>query len=448
MTAPRIAVRAGGVLARFNAEGVLAAADVHVARRLGALTGESDERVLLAVALLVRAVRGGSVCLFLDDRAAMLLPEGEDAPARTESVPTIGPEGPATERVTEPATDLATGLETGMGLPEPGEWLAALAVSPLLASGAVRLVEGRLYLERYWRDETIVRAQIDARLTAGPSDDVDRLRLQAAVRRLFPGEGDDPQRQAATLAARHRLCIVTGGPGTGKTTTVARLVALLQAVAGPGLRVALAAPTGKAAARLAEAVQAEVARMDDADRDRVGPLPAGTVHRLLGWKPGSRSRFAHDRHRHLPYDVVVVDETSMVSLPLMARLLEAIPPTARVVLVGDPDQLASVDAGAVLGDLVAHPRAGALAVVRLEKVHRHGSAIGDLARAVRAGSADDALAMLRAGGGQVSFVEPVAEWLSAQEITAIHGDALSSRRVSRRSEARQYPLLPPKIPKP
>ncbi|MBK6872349.1 MAG: exodeoxyribonuclease V subunit alpha [Kineosporiaceae bacterium] len=403
MTAAWLAVRSSGLLGEFNTAGVLSAADVHVARRLGALTGEGDERVLLAVALAVRGVRAGSVCLFLDDRDAMLVPEAEDR--------------------------LAGGVDPAdaspLSLPDPRVWAAALAASPLLASGAIRLVDGRLYLERYWRDESLVREQVAERLR-GPIEQIDDLRLDAAVRRLFPHPDDARQRQAAATAARSRLCVVTGGPGTGKTTTVARLVAVLQAVAGPGLRVALAAPTGKAAARLAEAVRAETARLDPADRERVGELTAGTVHRLLGWRAGSRTRFVHNRHHHLPHDLVVVDETSMVSLPLMARLLEAISPQARLVLVGDPDQLASVEAGAVLGDLVAHPEARRTGVIRLEVVHRHGSVIGELARAVRAGEADAVIELLRAGSREVSFVEPLGDWVGAGEIQPVRVDAEAS----------------------
>ena len=460
----RIAVRAAPLLTEFNAAGVLSSADVHVARRLGRLGGESDERVLLAVALAVRAVRAGSVCVELADLDALSVPDAEDA---------------------LPVGDLPW--------PDPDGWQAAIEASPLVAVGVdgpddrpVRWLDGRLYLDRYWRHEQAVRHDIDARLAAGPilfgtalaptkgagtaaadggSHAVDLAALATAVRRRFPDDKDDRQRLAAATAVLSRLTVLTGGPGTGKTTTVARVLAVLQAVAGTGgrggLRIALAAPTGKAAARLQEAVRAEVARLDDDDKRRVGTPEATTVHRLLGWKPGTSTRFRHDRDHHLPHDVVVVDETSMVSLPLMARLLEALRPDARLLLVGDPDQLASVEAGAVLGDLVARPPVSdglpaALravlpddvprgeptsatdpqappdlerlrnGVVRLQHVYRHGTSIGRLAAAVREGRPDEALDVLRSGDPAVEFVETADERPSELEIAGLRRDAESA----------------------
>ncbi|AEG43603.1 exodeoxyribonuclease V subunit alpha [Isoptericola variabilis] len=434
---PRLALHAGPLLAEHNRAGIVSAADVHVARRLGRLAGEPDERVLLAVALAVRAVRSGSVCVELDDREALAVPEAEDA---------------------APAGDLRW--------PEPAEWRAAVEASPLVAVGPdgpadrpARWVDGRLYLDRYWRHEMVVRREVDARLDGLAPDaaglDVDRA--AAAVRRLFPAAGDTRQRLAAATALLARVTVLTGGPGTGKTTTVARLLAVLQDVLGDGgpLRVALAAPTGKAAARLQEAVAEALDGLDAADRERVGSPAATTMHRLLGWRPGSSTRFRHDAGHHLPHDVVVVDETSMVSLPLMARLLEALRPDARLVLVGDPDQLASVEAGAVLGDLVARPPVAdalptALArlvpgdvpggadgdgedlrrlrngVVRLVTVHRQrpDSAILPLATAVREGDADEALRLLRAGGADVEFVEVAGERPDEDEVAALRADAV------------------------
>ena len=178
--------------------------------------------------------------------------------------------------------------------------------------------------------------------------------------------------------------MLTGGPGTGKTTTVARLLALL--AGGTRLRIALAAPTGKAAARLQEAVQLEVGKLDAVDREALAGMHATTLHRLLGSRPDTSARFRHNRGNRLPHDVIVVDETSMVSLTMMARLLEAVRPDARLMLVGDPDQLASVEAGAVLADLV--DGLGAAKIAALKTSHRFGESIGELASAIRAGDAD------------------------------------------------------------
>ncbi len=431
----RLALHAEPLLAEHNRAGIVSAADVHVARRLGALAGEPDERVRLAVALAVRAVRSGSVCVELDDREALAVPEAEDAP---------------------PAEDLRW--------PEAGGWRAAIEGSPLVAVGLdgppdrpVRWVDGRLYLDRYWRHEVAVREAVDARL-AGIASDVETLDLAqvaGAVRRLFPADGDTRQRLAAATAVLSRITVLTGRPGTGKTTTVARLLAVLQDVLGRQrpLRIALAAPTGKAAARLQEAVAEALGGLEAADQERVGQPAATTVHRLLGWRPGSSTRFKHNGRHHLPHDVVVVDETSMVSLPLMARLLEALRPDARLVLVGDPDQLASVEAGAVLGDLVARPPVadalpGALdglvpgdlpvpgedrerlrnGVVRLVTVHRQrpDSAILPLATAVREGDAEAAVALLRAGGADLELVEVAGERPDDDEVAALRADAVAA----------------------
>jgi exodeoxyribonuclease V alpha subunit len=228
----------------------------------------------------------------------------------------------------------------------------------------------------------------------------------------------DRQRLAAEAALTRRLVVLAGGPGTGKTRTVARLLAAAHdaaARAGTRLDVALAAPTGKAAARMTEAVHHEVAVAMLADDLAASLLAteATTIHRLLGRTSGVE--FRHDRANPLAADIVVVDEASMVSLPLMARLLDAVRPDARLVLVGDPYQLASIEAGAVLGDVaggtaVARPRTGALvdSVIVLERVHRFGadSTIAALATAIRDGDADAALALLQAGRDDVRWIRP------------------------------------------
>ena len=363
------ALSASGLLATFNAAGVIAAADVHVARRLCDVLGEGDDAVRLAMALAVRGPRLGHVHVDLAGIRDTATPERED----------------------DDTVDLST-------LPWPGEdWPDRVAVSRMVSDGPLRLEGSRLYLDRYWREERQVAHDL---LELNAASTVDEAWLGPAVGRLF----DDPsQAAAAAVALRRRLAIIAGGPGTGKTTTVARLLALLFEQAGgePPL-VALTAPTGKAQARLQEAVVEEAERLPvSADvKQHILGLRASTLHRLLGWRPDSRSRFRHDRAQRLPHDVVIVDETSMVSLSQMARLVEAIRPGARLILVGDPDQLASVEAGAVLGDVV-DARSGPLApaIAELQTVHRQDqeSTIPLLGRAIADGDADAALALLGAG---------------------------------------------------
>jgi exodeoxyribonuclease V alpha subunit len=355
------------VIPAFVDAEVLEPADVHVAQRLTALAEEDDERVALAVALTVRALRGGSVCVDLGSVSSQI--------------------------------DVA-----GLPWPDPDEWLAAVQASALAGTPEVlRVRDGLLYLDRYWREEQQVADDLLKMLTARVTE------ANPAVARLFP-PGFEEQREAAEIALSQELTVLTGGPGTGKTTTVARLLALFaeQAeLAGRSrLRIALAAPTGKAAARLAEAVQLEVDRLDAVDEERLGGLQATTLHRLLGWRPESSSRFRHHRGNRLPHDVIVVDETSMVSLTMMARLLEAVRPETRLLLVGDPDQLASVEAGAVLADVVdgLSDRADAR-VAALQTSHRFGESIGELAAAIRVGDADRVVKVLRAGGEHIEWIE-------------------------------------------
>lgn len=363
----RRSATATGVLRTFNEAGVIDSSDVVVAQRLTALAKDTDERVALAVAFVVRAVRAGSVCVALAD--------------------------------VEQHTAIAD-----LPWPPAGEWLAAVAASPLTVDPTVlHLDDGLLYLDRYWIEECRVAEDVLALAGARRSGSV------PDINRLFPDSFAE-QRGAAQLALSRALTVLTGGPGTGKTTTVARLLALLAEQAEldgkPRLRIALAAPTGKAAARLLEAVQLEVDALANADRERLPALAATTLHRLLGSRPDTSSRFRHNRENRLPHDVIVVDETSMVSLTMMARLLEAVRPDSRLLLVGDPDQLASVEAGAVLADLVE----GLTAVVdspvaTLVTPHRFGESIGALADAIRDGDADAAVRVLAAGGEHIEWVD-------------------------------------------
>ncbi len=361
-----LAVGAKGLLQTFNEAGVLEVADVRVTERICFLGKETDERVALAVALLVRGLRGGSVCIELATIASDI--DVDDVP-----------------------------------WPEPADWLRAVQHSPLLDQ-VLHLYDGRLlYLDRYWREEKQVCDDLLALQISKPCGDA------PASERLFPA-GFEEQREAAEIALAQAVTVLTGGPGTGKTTTVARLLALLaeqaQLSGAPRPRIALAAPTGKAAARLQEAVQHEVAELGESDRARLGELRAMTLHRLLGSRPDTSSRFRHDRGNRLPHDVIVVDETSMVSLTMMARLLEAVRPDSRLILVGDADQLASVEAGAVLADLVDGISARSdMRVATLKTSHRFGESIGLLAEAIRVGDANCALELLHAGGEHIEFIE-------------------------------------------
>ncbi len=206
----------------------------------------------------------------------------------------------------------------------------------------------RLYFHRYWRNE----ARIADRLTALVAQRDEQPIDLSAVDRLFVANADDVdyQKLAALLALRHRLLIVSGGPGTGKTWAVSRVLALLLQ-RNPALRIALAAPTGKAAARLSEAIDASRADLElDAERQARIPQKALTLHRLLGIHPMSH-RPRHHAENPLPLDLLVLDEASMIDQGLMTQVCDALPPQARLILLGDKDQLASVEAGNVFADL-------------------------------------------------------------------------------------------------
>ncbi|WP_321408298.1 exodeoxyribonuclease V subunit alpha [Tolumonas auensis] len=215
------------------------------------------------------------------------------------------------------------------------------------------LFAGRLYLSRYFRFEQQVACWLQQ--ASRPADNaVNATELAAQLQQLFtPQPETDWQAVAVATACEGRFTLISGGPGTGKTTTVTKLLALLVAQSEQSLLIRLAAPTGKAAARLTESIakaKTELATQVNADWLEGIPTQASTLHRLLGVIPG-QPEFRHNAQNPLPLDVLVVDEASMIDLPMMARLLAALPPQARLILLGDKDQLASVEAGAVLGDI-------------------------------------------------------------------------------------------------
>src|SRR3954469_13912349 len=242
MSDARLVLAASGLLREFNEAGVLAPADVHVARRLSQLAGEDDEAVLLAAALAVRGPRLGHVCVDL---------------ATIRDTATVDVEEPV---------DLSA-----LPWPSAPGWLAAVGRSTLVAVGEeggperpLRLVGSTVYLDRYWREERRLAGDLRALMAAEPVA-VDAARLADGLARVY--DGDSRQRLATETAVRRRFAVVAGGPGTGKTTTVARILALLYEQGAEPL-VGLAAPTAKAAARLVEAVREEAVRLDVADHVR------------------------------------------------------------------------------------------------------------------------------------------------------------------------------------
>lgn len=340
--------------------------DVGFARLIRELSEEQGEcpnpLILLLAALTSHQVGRGHVCI---DLANLLADAGN-----TLSLP---PEEPVRDTLTESEAAELNHLKPAdvlarVSLPDCQSALdKSIAVSDGSLTAPLVLDGARLYLRRFWRYEQRIAEGIQQRLSLpSPLADPDSAparTLSAALGQLFRSpEPVDYQKLACALAARNRFAVITGGPGTGKTTTVVKLLAALQAVAGasPGrggrkYRIRLAAPTGKAAARLNESIGGAVSRLplDQLPGDvQLEDIPAKvtTLHRLLGSRPDTR-KFRHNRDNPLLVDILVIDEASMVDVDLMASVIDALPANAQLILLGDKDQLASVDAGAVLGEL-------------------------------------------------------------------------------------------------
>lgn len=386
------------LIGQLQDQGLLNDLDVFFADILLQKSDQPSELLALAAAMASRATNEGHVCFDLNEMADRPL-NGLDGQVIA-SVPSLN--------------DWSVQLHQSGVVGTPGEH------QPLILD-----TSGRLYLHRYWKYEHRLGFLLDER-AAHQASNVDEAVLRTGLKQLFPNTGDeiDWQKQAAATAVLRRLSVISGGPGTGKTTTVMRLLALLrQQPGGEALRFALAAPTGKAAARLQETIQ----QSRDSHPAPMDSLPelASTLHRLLGVRHGSTG-FNHNRDNPLALDVLVLDEASMVPVALMAKLLEALPESARLILLGDKDQLASVEAGAVLGDICSgyrgptphfaeqlqrttgqspspdssDPRALADSVVVLKKSYRFDSAspIGLLAGAVNSGNFKQAWELLDEDG--------------------------------------------------
>ena len=357
------------------------------------LEPETRDTVLLAAALCCEALASGDVCLPLE-RLAGKRP------------------WPDQDLTLPPLAIWRAQLEASSLIGAPGEY------APLILTGDL------LYLARYQAYEAQLAEQLRARAADVP--DIDEAQLSDSLARLFAFNQQSPdwQRLAAAQAVRRRLAVISGGPGTGKTTTVVRLLsALLEQPNGDRLAIGLAAPTGKAAARMAEAIRNAKAELPVSDVVKEAlPDEARTLHRLLGSR-GDSPKVRHDAANPLALDVLVVDEASMVDLALMAKLVAALPPKARLILLGDKDQLAAVEAGAVFAELcegrgfdaqaaadlqritgqhvpVETPRSRlGDAVVLLTHSHRFAgdSGIGELARRINAGDAKGTVALLQEG---------------------------------------------------
>ena len=389
----------------FVTAGVLDWADVHLIDAVAPRFGEVDGEILLGLTLCWRAQRWGHVGVHLSRINAHVERALADRPRRNgENTPVIAWPG---------------------NLPE---WEAKTLASPMVGGAddalkpfARQAVPGGTLLmtRRMWVEQVRVWAQL-TRLCADTPEAIPEKDVEARLARLcaaedLAGEGAD----AVRLAVRHALSLVTGGPGTGKTYSIQRLLTLLLSEAGRPLKIELAAPTGKAAVRMKEAMAESVktalsvGQLREDIAQKLRDLSPRTIHKLLGLRPDGGAR--HGLDNPLVADVILVDEVSMVDLVLMRHLLEAVPSGCRLVLIGDPDQLASVNAGTVLSDLVHAAQAGGILqgrVARLTRSRRFKDAptIAHLALTIKQGTTESLRTAVRiVVDGLVPVLEPDPE---------------------------------------
>lgn len=387
-------------LSRAHVAGLVTSGDVQLATTLTRMYKSADELVKLTAALCFAIGRAGSTCLDLETADQQFVDEALQAQELTGS-------------------ELATAREqlvAHLSWPGPAEWARTLESSPVVGdvgsaanSVPLRLVDSLVYLERYWSAEEEVADRLHERQLLDPPAVNEQLLAASLERRTQHTLDDELQRRAVGSAVRSWTTVLAGGPGTGKTMTVARVLAAVQEQSATTVRVALAAPSGKAASRLHQSVTSQSAALQAAGCIMPAFGAGMTLHRLLGAK-GLTGEFRHGPTNPLPFDLVVVDEVSMVDLRTFATLLSAIGPTTRLLLVGDPQQLKSVSAGSVLADVTASGislggGSTESAVTHLSTSYRNEGAIHRLAQSIRAKNAEAALEALSGPETEVELIE-------------------------------------------
>ena len=372
--------------------GLFNAIDIRFAEFVGRISDNNDPDILLGAALVSNFTGNGNVCIDLSLFASRPLTETYRAESE-EKIPRI---------ICPEISIWRKKLLSISAAGRPGEYC------PLIIDN------DRLYLYRYWEYEKKLADSIRGRVLAKPCDKIfGRIEpdfLQKIFACLFPGQEQAPDSQLDGLSkvVFNNFTVISGGPGTGKTTVITKIIAALLVLAkGAEFKILMAAPTGKAAARLSEALTAFKKQIDCPDyiRDAI-PTETFTIHRMLGTIPHS-PYFRHNSDNPLFADLVIIDEASMVDLALMSKLVQAVPETARLVLVGDKDQLASVESGSVLGDICSSgDNSDSLisnAIVDLKRNYRFSakSGIGELSRCVKKGDAAGALRVLKKGTGVI-----------------------------------------------